>query len=60
MPTSVTATHKLLALDANMMGITDSAMASIATFRARFGVHPCLRKNDESHPPPILPTSAIR
>src|SRR5829696_5032413 len=56
--TSATATQRLLAPDANTMGTTANAHASIATLRPAFTDHPRRINADESHPPPMLPTSA--
>ncbi len=41
---------------ASMIGVTASAHTSSAVFRLAFKVHPRFRKDDESHPPPMLPT----
>ncbi len=43
-----------------MIGRTDSAQISIAVLRARLTDQPRLMKPDESHPPPMLPMSAMR
>ena len=43
-----------------MIGITASAQISIVTLRAALVDQPRLMKNDDSQPPPMLPTSAIR
>ena len=46
--------------DANTIGMTASAQVSIAVLRARSRVQPRLISDDDSQPPPMLPTSAIR
>ena len=57
---SATATHTLEVRVANTMGSTASAQISIAVLRARLTVQPRLMNADDSHPPPMLPTSATR
>src|SRR5688500_1918199 len=58
--TSATATQRLLAPDANTIGSTAAPQHSIASLRAPLIVHPRLISADDSHPPPMLPTSATR
>ena len=45
--------------DANIIGITIMAQINIVILRPLLTVHPCFIKEEESQPPPILPTSAI-
>jgi hypothetical protein len=59
-PMSVTATQRSFAPDAKTMGSTASAHASIAVFRPALMLHPRLMSADDSQPPPMLPTSAMR
>ena len=59
-PTSSTATQRLVTVDANTIGVTASAQMSIAILRARLTVQPRPMNHDDSQPPPMLPTSAIR
>ena len=59
-PTRATAVHRLLACAASMIGNTAAAHTSIAVFRAALTVHPRFSSQDDSHPPPMLPTSAMR
>ena len=56
--TSATATQRFEACAANMIGTTASAQTSIAILRDLFTDQPRLMSDPESHPPPILPTSA--
>ena len=49
----------LAACEAKTIGTTVNAHISIANFLPLVTVQPLLIKNEESHPPPILPTSAI-
>src|SRR5438034_10570653 len=58
--TIATATHMLPASGANTVGTINSAIASIAVFRARFTVQPRLIRLLDSQPPPTEPTSATR
>src|SRR5689334_5518890 len=57
-PTSSTATHSCLAYAAKGIGTTARAHTSIAVLRARLTDHPRLISEDESQPPPMLPTVA--
>src|SRR5262245_35412858 len=59
-PTSDTASQRWPALDGKTMGATASADTSIAVLRARLTVHPRAMSDDDSQPPPMLPTSAAR
>src|SRR6516225_2173953 len=58
MPTSITATHSCRAYAASGIGTTASAQTSMAVLRDRLTVHPRLIKDEDSHPPPMLPTVA--
>src|SRR6516164_469951 len=59
MPTSITAIHSCRAYAARgRIGTTASAQTSIAVLRERFTLHPRLMSDDDSHPPPMLPTVA--
>ena len=42
------------------IGTTQSAQISIVILRAGFTPMPRLMKNEDSQPPPMLPTSVIR
>ena len=42
------------------MGTTQSAQMSMAVLRAAFTLQPRLISEEESQPPPTLPTSATR
>ena len=42
----------------NHIGVTANAQTSIAVLRLAFSVHPLFKSEDESHPPPMLPTLA--
>ena len=59
-PTISTATHRLLAIGASIVGTIRSAAMSIVTFRPLFTDQPRLMKAPDSHPPNTDPTSAIR
>src|SRR5262249_37795751 len=59
-PMSKTATHRLVTFDAATIGTTSTAQISIAVFRARLIVQPRRIREEDSQPPPTLPTSAIR
>src|SRR5687767_13605206 len=58
--TKPTATQRLLARAANMIGTTDNAQMSMAVLRDAFTLQPRLISADEIQPPPMLPTSATR
>src|SRR5215468_9800080 len=58
MPTRTTATHSCLAYAANGIGTTANAHTSIAVLRELFTLHPRLMRDDDSQPPPMLPTVA--
>ena len=49
-----------VAFEAKTIGTTASAHTSIAVFRPALTLQPRLSKVDDSQPPPMLPTSAIR
>src|SRR6476661_3030518 len=59
-PISTTATQKLDVCAAKTIGTTASAQSNIAAFRPALMVQLRLINDDESQPPPMLPTSAIR
>src|SRR5262245_29992241 len=59
-PTSATATHTLEARDAKTIGTTAIRHTSSAVFRPALTDQPRRIRLDESHPPPMLPTSAAR
>ena len=59
-PTSATATQRSVAFEASGIGSTASAQTSIAVFRPAFRLQPRLISADDSHPPPMLPMSAIK
>ena len=59
-PTRATATHRLEAREANTIGTTHSAQMSIAVLRPAFTLQPRLMSDEDSQPPPMLPTSATR
>src|SRR5688500_3678683 len=59
-PTSATATQSSVADDASEIGTTASAQTSMAVLRPALMLQPRLINVDESQPPPMLPTSAMR
>src|SRR5215472_8038012 len=58
-PIKMTAAHKLDTFAAKMMGTTANAEINMAVLRLVLMVNPRLSRNDESHPPPMLPIVAI-
>src|SRR5687768_16497449 len=60
MPISTTATHRFDVCAAKTIGTTARAQINIANLRAALIVQPRLIRDDESQPPPMLPTSARR
>src|ERR1044072_4358777 len=59
-PMRATAPQRLWTCDTNMIGVTASAQISIAVLRALLTVQPRLIKEEDNHPPPTLPMSAIK
>src|SRR5512143_706645 len=59
-PTSRVAVHRPDTREAMKTGTTHSAQISIVILRAALTVQPRLRSQDESQPPPTLPTSVIK
>src|SRR5689334_14355521 len=59
-PISTTATQSFDVCAAKTIGTTASAQINIAALRPPLMVQPRLISDDESQPPPTLPTSAIR
>src|SRR5512144_215987 len=58
--TIATAVHKPVTREANTIGTTASAHASIALFRAALTLQPRAMSADDNQPPPMLPASATR
>src|SRR5216683_8283597 len=54
-----TAGHNPFTCETNSTGTTHKAQINIALLRARFTFQPCLRRLEESHPPPTLPKSVV-
>src|SRR5689334_14382968 len=59
-PINTTAIHTFEVCAANTIGTTASAQINIASLRPALMVQPRLISDDESQPPPMLPTSAMR
>ena len=57
---SATATQRLVTLRREHDRHDRTAQSSIAVLRAPLTVQPRLMSDDDSQPPPMLPTSAIR
>ena len=55
-----TATHRSRAPEANIIGNTARAQTNIAVLRPAFTDQPRLISDEDSQPPPMLPTSATR
>jgi hypothetical protein len=57
-PINATAVHKLVVLAAKTIGMTLTAQVNMASFRLALTLHCRLIKNEDNHPPPMLPMSA--
>src|SRR2546421_10661719 len=58
-PINRTADHRLVTLEAKMIGTTATAHINIAVLRPALTVQPCRINREETQPPPILPMLAM-